>query len=73
MGCGGEVNLDVQTYIPSGASKDSVDMTAATGGGGCWDDSSDVPGGRGRYVVAGKAIGYAILGQVAAMLLENQR
>lgn len=34
MGCGGAVNLEVQTYIPSGASKDSVVMTAATGAGG---------------------------------------
>lgn len=63
MGCGGEVNLEVQIYIPSGASNDSVVMTAPIGAGGC-AETSEVPPGKGRYVVAGKAIGYAMLGEV---------
>lgn len=61
MGCGGGVNREVQTYMPSGASKDSVVMTAAAAGTGCCADTSVVPPGRGRMDVGGKAIEYAIL------------
>lgn len=55
------MNLDVHTYIPSGASKDSVVMTAAVGAGGC-ADTREVPPGKGRMAVTGKAIGYAMMG-----------
>lgn len=60
MGCGGGVNREVQTYMPSGASKDSVVMTAAVGGGGC-DERSVVPPAIGRMAEDGKTIGYAMV------------
>ena len=60
MGWGGDVNREVQTYIPSGASKDSVVMTAADGAGGC-AEIIDVPLGKGRLAVTGNAIGYAMV------------